>query len=85
MFIYLENESSSCLNLGSTVKQVELKHNIVFVNKRMSMMLNLSNIIPYVYMYTCIKIQLYRLEIRLFKFVNKLIRISNYYLYVLII
>ena len=85
MFIYLENESSSCLNLGSTVKQVELKHNIVFVNKRMSMMLNLSNIILYVYMYTCIKIQLYRLEIRLFKFVNKLIRISNYYLYVLII
>ena len=85
MFIYLENESSSCLNLGSTVKQVELKHNIVFVNKRMSMMLNLSNIILYVYMYTCIKIQLYRLEIRLFKLVNKLIRISNYYLYVLII
>ena len=85
MFIYLENESSSCLNLGSTVKQVELKHNIVFVNKCMSMMLNLSNIILYVYMYTCIKIQLYRLEIRLFKFVNKLIRISNYYLYVLII
>jgi len=42
MFPYLVNELSSNLSLGSTIKQVKLKHNNVFVNKFVNMR-------PYIY------------------------------------
>lgn len=72
MFVYVAKSSSP--SLGTSIKQVKLKHNNVFMNKFMSMTLDLSiyNIIYlYVYMY---KIYLYRLEIGLSNFVNKFIR-----------
>ena len=59
MFIYLAKEISSDLILGLTI-----------VNKLMSMRRNIK---VQVYMYTCIKIYLFRFDIRLFKFVNKFI------------
>ncbi len=56
MFVYLVNESSSSLNLDSTIKQVELKHNFVFMNKLLSMRVymrhDLSILYLYVYMYS---------------------------------
>ena len=55
MFIYLAKEISSDLILGLTI-----------VNKLMSMR---HNIKVQVYMYTCIKIYLFRFDIRLFKFI----------------
>ena len=42
MFVYLANEPSLNLNLDSTIKQVNLKYNNAFVNKIMSMGLDLS-------------------------------------------
>lgn len=37
VFVYLVNESSSILGLGSSIRQVKLKHNKVFVNKLVGM------------------------------------------------
>ena len=54
VFVYLVNESSSSLSLGSSIKQVKLKHNKVFVNKLVGMRFDLTiyNIIwLYVYKY----------------------------------
>ena len=42
MFVYLANESSSTLTLGSINKQIKFKYNDVLVKKLMSMRLNLS-------------------------------------------
>ena len=69
MFVYLANELNSSLGLGSTIKWVKLKYyNNVVMNNLMSMRRNLS-----IYTY------LYRLEIGLYKFVNKH-KTSNHYL-----
>lgn len=54
VFVYLVNESSSILGLGSSIKQVKLKHNKVFVNKLVGMRFDFTvyNIIwLYVYKY----------------------------------
>ena len=54
MFINLANEPSSTLSLGSTIQQAKIKHNNVFVNKLMSMMLDLSRCnIRCFYVYVC--------------------------------
>ena len=46
----------------------------MFANKLMNMRLNLTrHIILYFYMYTFLKIYLYKLEIKLYKSVNRLI------------
>ncbi len=51
MCVFLKNEPNSSLNLDSTFKEAEFKHNKVFMYKFMSMRLDLSiyNIILYVY------------------------------------
>ena len=62
------DELSSSLILGSIINQVEFRHNNVFVNKFVSMRLDLSIykiICLYVYMYI---IYLYRFEIELFTY-----------------
>lgn len=60
IFVYLTNEPSSSLSLGSTIKKVKLKHNNVLLNKLRNtrLYLNNSNIIC-LYVYTCIEIYLY--------------------------
>lgn len=42
MFIYLANKENSKINLGSMIKRVQFKHNNVFMNKLMSIRLNLG-------------------------------------------
>lgn len=51
MFVYLVNESSSSLNLGSTIKQAELKHNFVFMNKLLSMRVYMRHDLSILYLY----------------------------------
>ena len=40
MFVYLVNQLSSNLSLGSTIKQAELKRNNLFVNKLINIKLD---------------------------------------------
>lgn len=61
MFIYLESKLGSNLNLQLTIKLVKFKPNNVFVNKIVCMIFNLN--IKIYYMFTWIKVHLYRLEI----------------------
>ena len=63
MLVYLANEARSIPNWGSTIKWAKLKYADVFVNNLASMILNLNTYIKlYVYIYTCIKMFLYRLD-----------------------
>lgn len=74
MFIYFTNEPNSSPSLGSTFLLAKPKHNNVFVKKLVSMRLDLNmynTICLYVYIY---KIDLDKLNIRLCKIVNKLLR-----------
>lgn len=75
MLMYLANEPSTSLGLNSTINRTKLKHNNVFMNKLTNERLNLSiyNTIRFTY----IKINLHRLEIKTYKFVNKPISNAN--------
>lgn len=57
-----------------TIKQAKIKYKSLFVNKPMNMRNSLSVYNVILYTYTCIQIYLYRLEIGLYKFVNKFVR-----------
>ena len=57
-----------------TIKQAKIKYKNLFVNKPMSMRNGLSIYNVICYMHTCIQMYLYRLEIGLYKFVNKFVR-----------
>ena len=70
IFIYLANELSPNPSFGSISKRVKLKNSNVFVNKLVSMKLDLN----IYYMFICIKIYLFILDIILYKFVNKFLR-----------
>jgi hypothetical protein len=39
---YLANESNLILDLGSTIKQIKFEHNYIFMNKLISLKLNLN-------------------------------------------
>ena len=50
MFIYIANKSSLSSSLDSIIRRVKFKHNNIFVNKTMSIKLDLSiNNIIYLY------------------------------------
>ena len=61
MFIYLESKLGLNLNLRLTIKLIKFELNNVFMNKLVCMIFNLS--IKKYYMFACIKVHLYRLEI----------------------
>ena len=65
MFVYLANESSSTLTLGSINKQIKFKYNDVLVKKLMSMRLNLSKNNIMDYLSKSIKIYLHMLGLYL--------------------
>ena len=85
MFICLTNVPRSSPSINLTIKQANLNHNNVFLNKLMNMRLNLIISFPqkkekFIYIYISNIIFLYvclckniQLEIRLYKFVNKFI------------
>ena len=63
------------LSLGLIIKQAKLKYNNVFVNKLVNMRVRFNYIYYYIFMYILgLKIYLYKLEIKLYKFVNRFIR-----------
>ncbi len=68
MFVYLAKEPSTSPSLGLISIRVKFKYNNVFVNMRL--VLNIYSIIC---LYIC-KINLYILNIRLCKFINKFLR-----------
>ncbi len=66
----LANELSLSLSFGSISKWAKLKNSNVFVNKLVSMRLDLN----IYYMFICIKIYLFILDIIVYKFINKFLR-----------
>ena len=82
MFICLAHIPRSSPSINLTIKQVNLDHNNVFLNKLMNTRLNLTISFPQkkkklttfniIFLYVCLCKNI-RLEIRLYKFVNKFI------------
>ena len=71
---FLVIKSSTSLSLELIIQRASKLHNDMFANKLVNMRLNLTrHIILYFYMYTFLKIYLYKLEIKLYKSVNRLI------------
>ena len=71
---FLVIKSSTSLSLELIIQQANKLHNDMFVNKLVNMRLNLTrHIILYFYMYNFLKIYLYKLEIKLYKSINRLI------------
>ena len=73
IFVCLENKTSSSLKFMLDYYTSQVQKNNVFVNTRgWGFYLTIYNII--LYLYICLKIYLYILEIKLYKFVNRFIQ-----------
>ena len=73
IFVCLENKTSSSLKFRLDYYTSQVQKNNVFVNTRgRGLYLTIYNII--LYLYICLKIYLYILEIILYKFVNRFIQ-----------
>ena len=72
--LYLTNKLSSSPSLGLISKRVKLKDDNIFVDY--DSQFKYIYIILYFYNYTYIQINLYKLDIRLCKFINKFLRYS---------
>ena len=73
MFVSLDTSQAQVFSLSKIIKQVKIKHNKMFMNKLTNMRARFDSILLYLFMYTHLKIYLFRLEIRLYKFVNRFI------------
>ena len=74
IYVFLVIKSSTSLSLELIIQRASKLHNDMFTNKLVNMRLNLTrHIILYFYMYNFLKIYLYKLEIELYKSVNRLI------------
>ena len=73
IFVCLENKTSSSLKFRLDYYTSQVQKNNVFMNMRgRGLYLSIYNII--FYLYICLKIYLYILEIKLYKFVNRFIQ-----------
>ena len=74
IYVFLVIKSSTSLSLELIIQRASKLHNDMFANKLVNMRFNLTrHIILYFYMYTFLKIYLYKFEIELYKSVNRLI------------